>query len=49
VGVANLFDEEPPRVSTNNLGEISTIGQAPFTSNYDFIGRRGFLSISKKL
>jgi iron complex outermembrane receptor protein len=48
VGIANLFDEEPPRVSTNNLGEISTVGQAPFTSNYDFVGRRGFLSVTKK-
>ncbi len=48
LGVSNLFDEEPPRTSTITLGEISTVGQAPFTSNYDYIGRRGFLSVSKK-
>ena len=54
LGVANLFDEEPPRVTSGasasgaNLGEITTIGQAPFTSNYDYVGRRGFVSVSKK-
>lgn len=47
-GVANIFDTDPPRVSTNNLSEITTVGQSPFTSNYDFVGRRGFLSVSKK-
>lgn len=47
-GIANLMDEEPPRVSTANLGEITTVGRNPFTSNYDYYGRRGFLSVSKK-
>ena len=48
LGVANIFDEEPPQVSGTNLGEITTVGRNPFTSNYDYYGRRGFLSISKK-
>lgn len=48
VGVANLTDEAPPRVSTANVGQITTVGQAPFTSNYDFTGRRGFLSVTKR-
>jgi iron complex outermembrane recepter protein len=48
LGVANLLDEAPPRVSTANVGQITTVGQAPFTSNYDFVGRRGFLSVTKR-
>jgi len=48
LGIANLFDEEPPLVSGNNLAEITTIGRAPFTSNYDYYGRRAFISVSKK-
>jgi len=54
LGVANLLDEAPPRVSAESPataytnGEITTIGQAPFTSNYDYVGRRGFVSVSKR-
>lgn len=50
LGVANFTDQAPPRVSTGNSNglEISTVGQVPFTSNYDYYGRRGFLSVSKK-
>jgi iron complex outermembrane receptor protein len=48
LGIANLFDEEPPSVSGNNLAEISTIGRSPFTSNYDYYGRRAFISVTKK-
>jgi len=47
-GIANITDAAPPRVSTANLGEISTIGQSPFTSNYDFVGRRGFVSVTRR-
>lgn len=47
LGVANLGDTPPPRVSTSNRGEISTIGQVPFTSNYDFVGRRIFFNVGK--
>jgi iron complex outermembrane receptor protein len=48
IGVANVTDEAPPRVSVQNLGQITTVGQAPFTSNYDFVGRRGFLNVTKR-
>jgi iron complex outermembrane recepter protein len=47
-GVANLLDTEPPQVSRNSSAVMTHIGTAPFTSNYDYVGRRGFLSISKK-
>jgi iron complex outermembrane receptor protein len=48
LGIANLTDQAPPRMSVQNLGEVSTVGQSPFTSNYDYQGRRGFLSVTKK-
>ncbi len=49
LGVSNLFDTNPPRVTTDgfNQGEISTIGQAPFVSQYDVYGRRVFGNITK--
>jgi iron complex outermembrane receptor protein len=46
VGVANLFDKAPPRVSTVFNGGINTIGQVPvFGSQYDYLGRRVFANI----
>ena len=46
-GVSNIFDEAPPRVSTGNLGEYNIIGQTPFESQYDWLGRSFFMSVSK--
>ncbi|KDP93029.1 TonB-dependent receptor [Brevundimonas sp. EAKA] len=48
-GVANLFDELPPQLTTLNLGEFSTVGTSAFTSQYTegMYGRRGFVRISK--
>ncbi|GAB4518363.1 MAG: TonB-dependent receptor [Amphiplicatus sp.] len=43
-GVANLFDEHPPSVSTIS-GEITTLGRSSFQSNYDYVGRRAFLNV----
>jgi iron complex outermembrane receptor protein len=46
VGIANLFDEEPPAVSTG-FG-FSRTGTVPITaSQYDFLGRRYFINVSK--
>lgn len=47
VGVANAFDEEPPQVTTLNLGEIDTQGQSAFYSQYDWLGRRFFVNLTK--
>ena len=47
LGAANLFDEEPPRVTTLNLGELNTIGNSAFYSQYDWLGRRFFLNVTK--
>ena len=48
VGVSNLFDEQPPAVTTLNLGEYSTVGTSAFYSQYDWLGRRFFVNFSKK-
>ncbi len=50
LGVSNLFDTPPPRVTTSgfNGAEISTIGQMPFVSQYDVFGRRAFVNVTKR-
>ncbi|HEU0135451.1 MAG TPA: TonB-dependent receptor [Allosphingosinicella sp.] len=42
IGVNNLFNTKPPRVTTVS-GEISTLGNSVFASQYDYIGRRVFV------
>lgn len=43
-GVANLFDQEPPKVS--DRGGVSRMGNAAFYSQYDWLGRRAFVNVS---
>lgn len=47
LGIANLFDKKPPRVTTLNLGELDTEGNSTFYSLYDWIGHRVFLNLNK--
>ena len=47
LGVSNVFDEEPPRVTTLNLGEVESVGNSAFYSQYDWLGRRFFLNLTK--
>lgn len=50
LGVANLFDTPPPRVSTVITATPLVIGQAPaFGTQYDYLGRRFFLSVRGKI
>lgn len=50
LGVANLFDTTPPRVSTVFNGTVRTLGQVPaFGSQYDYLGRRVFVNIRAKI
>jgi iron complex outermembrane receptor protein len=49
LGVSNLFDKRPPRVSVLNGGTISTLGQAAAVSQYDWLGRRFFVNVSARL
>ena len=44
-GVANVFDKQPPRLTTLNLGEVSTQGNSAFYSQYDWEGRTIFANL----
>lgn len=44
VGVRNLADKEPPKISS---GYHNKIGEAPLYSGYDYIGRTLFVNASK--
>jgi outer membrane receptor protein involved in Fe transport len=43
VGVRNLFDREPPQISS---GAYNRIGNSPLYSGYDFAGRTFFVNLS---
>ncbi|WP_285711824.1 TonB-dependent receptor domain-containing protein [Erythrobacter oryzae] len=47
-GVSNLFDTRPPRVSVLNGNTIGMLGPVVAASQYDFVGRRGFINVSTK-
>ena len=50
LGVANLFDTPPPRVSTVVTATPPVIGQAPtFGTQYDYLGRRFFVGVRGKI
>ena len=46
LGIRNLFDKEPPRVTTLNLGELDTTGWSAFYSQYDYFGRTIFFNVT---
>jgi iron complex outermembrane receptor protein len=48
MGVTNIFNTAPPRVTTYANGEITTLGQSVFSSQYDNLGRRGFISVKTR-
>lgn len=48
LGVSNLFNTAPPRVSVLNGGQISTLGPVVAASQYDFLGRRFFVNVSSR-
>lgn len=48
LGVNNIFDKRPPRVSVLNGGQISMLGPVVAASQYGFIGRRAFINVSRK-
>ena len=47
LGVANIFDTEPPRISEFGINrrQVTNVGAVPFQSQYDFVGRRVFLNL----
>ena len=46
-GVNNIFDEHPPSVSMVDLN-FAYYGNTPVVSQYDYLGRRAFINVSKK-
>lgn len=48
LGVANVFDEIPPRLSFQGTGnEVRVVGKVAFYSQYDWLARRYFLNVTK--
>jgi iron complex outermembrane receptor protein len=47
IGVSNATDKKPPRLTTLNLGEVSTQGNSAFYSQYNWAGRTIFMNFSK--
>jgi len=48
LGVANVLDELPPRLTNQGTGnEVDVIGKVAFYSQYDWLGRRFFLNLTK--
>ena len=46
VGVSNITDEAPPRLSQVSGTRISSYGKGVFSSQYDLLGRRAFVNLS---
>lgn len=46
LGVANLLDKEPPRISFRGDSRLRREGNSAFYSQYDSLGRRVFLNLS---
>lgn len=48
LGLNNIFDTRPPRVSVRNGGQITMLGPVVSASQYGFVGRRAFINVSTK-
>jgi iron complex outermembrane receptor protein len=46
VGMDNVFNEPPPKIST--AGHFARLGITPLTNTYDIIGRAGWVSIGRR-
>jgi outer membrane receptor protein involved in Fe transport len=49
-GVRNIFDREPPKISsglTGTYASYSRVGNSPLYSGYDYVGRRVFINLTK--
>ena len=46
IGVANVTDEAPPRMTAEDTAnEVDIVGQSAFYSQYDWLGRRVFINL----
>ena len=48
LGVSNIFNTAPPRVSVLNGSQITTLGPVVLASQYDYLGRRFFANVSAR-
>ena len=49
LGVANVLDEKPPRMTNQGTGnEVDVLGQVAFYSQYDWLARRFFFNVTKE-
>lgn len=48
LGVSNIFDTRPPRISVVGNNVVGMIGPVVATSQYEFVGRRMFINVSRK-
>ncbi|HEX7761589.1 MAG TPA: TonB-dependent receptor [Caulobacteraceae bacterium] len=52
LGIRNLFDQEPPQMTTraniSGAGNYNTIGTSVLASQYDYVGRQFFVDLKKK-
>ena len=49
VGVSNLFNEEPPAISdASGVSPSGNLGASVLASQYDYIGRRYFVNLTKR-
>ena len=46
-GVNNALNTKPPRLTTLNLGQVSTEGNSAFYSQYNWRGRSFFVNVTK--
>ena len=45
-GISNLFDAKPPAYTVEGFENV--LGTFPLSSQYDIVGRTGFIQLDKK-
>lgn len=48
LGLGNIFNRRPPRVSVLNGGQIGMLGPVVAASQYGFVGRRAFINVTSR-
>ncbi|HET7709630.1 MAG TPA: TonB-dependent receptor, partial [Sphingomicrobium sp.] len=48
LGLSNIFDTRPPRISVVGNNIVSMMGPVVATSQYEFVGRRVFLNVMRR-
>jgi iron complex outermembrane receptor protein len=48
LGLTNILDTRPPRISVLNQSLIATLGGVAAVSQYEFVGRRAFLNVTRR-